>query len=648
MGGAGLPKHRGMSAALIVLLAAAAGVPPWASEPELTTVKQIHALTPAEANRHLPVHLRGQVTALSTYRSSFFFKDDTAGISVERNATLPQLHSGDRVELRGVTDASLFAPVVKSENVTLLGSGTLPQVRAYRWEELSGGQQDGNWIAMRGLIRSTAIETRWGKSLLMMHLDIGGGYLVVTSVHDYEGRDWKRLVGETATIRGVCGSVFNDRRQFMGLRLFAPSLDDISVEKTVPADPFATPLQPLDSFMVFGDRQQIVERVKVRGVVTLFKPGLGLYIQDGQRGLSIRTDQTDPLDPGQTVEVVGYPVAGRYAPILEDAVYRVTGRVAPVAPVAVKAADMSTANQFGFVITPYNAALVQMTGELLEEIPGPREDQLIVKEGDRTYTARLLLPDSGRDPLPPGTIVRLTGVSLASVDEQHDVRSFELLLRSAADIAVVRKVAWWKSAHAGWVVALVMIAPLLTIPLIALWRYHSGLRAMAMTDPLTDLRNRRGFFLQAEQLWQLALRRKATLLLFYLDIDEFKEINDSLGHKAGDHALQSVAQVLRECFRDTDVLARMGGDEFATACMAPEESQAILEARLHAVVEEHNRFEHPQARLKLSVGVLLCDSSMASLKIGDLLLQADALMYEQKRARKLAGAAEELAPDSTS
>jgi len=603
-------------------------------------VKQIHALTPGAANQHLAAHLRGQVTFLSSYKSSFFFKDNTGGISVERESPLPQLRSGDRVELSGVTDASLFAPVVKSENVKRLGSGTLPRVRVYGWEELSGGQQDGNWIAMRGLIRSAAIEKRWTPPLLLMNMDIGGGYLVVVSVDDYAGRDWKRLVGETVTIRGVCGSVFNDRRQFMGLRLLTPGLDDVAVEKPAPADPFAAPVRPLDSFMVFGDRRQVVERVKVRGVVTLFKPGLALFIQDGQRGLSIHTDQTDALVPGQVVEVMGYPEAGRYAPILVDATYRATGWAAPVTPAAVSAAGMSTTTQFGFVITPHDAELVEMTGELLEEIPGPREDQLIVKEGDRTYSAHLLLPEPGRVPLPAGTIVRLTGISVAGVDEQHDVRSFELMLRSAADIVVVRAVPWWNSAHAGWVVALLVVAPLLPISFIAFARYHSNLRAMAMTDPLTGLCNRRGFFLQSEQLWQMTLRQEATLLLFYLDIDDFKAINDTLGHKAVDRALQAFARIMHESFRDTDILGRMGGDEFAAACMAPLESQAILEARLQAAIDEHNRTENPLAQLKLSVGVLRCNRTMASLKIGDLLLQADVLMYEKKRASKEQRAAE--------
>lgn len=607
--------------------------------PELTRVRQIHALSPQAADKKLPVHLIGQVTIVSSYKSSFFFMDSTGGLSVERDTPVPELHSGDRVELRGVTDASLFAPIVKSEDVKLLGSGKLPPVRVYHWDELSGGQQDGNWISLRGLVRSVQVQTKGQLSVLLMELDIGGGYLVATSVSDFSGDGWKRLPGELISIRGVCGSAFNDRRQFMGLRLFSPSLDDIKVEKPVPADPFQTPQRAVDSFMVFGDKQKAVERIKVKGVVTLFKPGIAFYIQDGQRGLGIRTSQTDPLVPGQVVEVVGYPAAGRYAPILEDAVYRVVGSAAPVVPVLVPASGMSQTNQFGFRITPFNAQLVQLTGELLEEIPGQSEDQLIVKEGDLVYTARLLLPEPGRIPLPHGTIVRLVGVSVASVDQAHDVRSFELMLRSTADIVVVRRAPWWNAEHAGWVVALCMIGLLLVISVIAFVRYHEQLRKMAMTDSLTDLFNRRGFFLHGERLWQMALRRKTAFLLFYIDIDDFKTINDERGHKAGDHALQAVAELLRKCFRKTDVLARMGGDEFAVGCMAPVDSHECLTARLQEAIDLHNRQDGREFDLNLSVGMFVCNAEHASLKIGDLLRQADTLMYEQKREHKSAKSA---------
>jgi len=100
-------------------------------------------------------------------------------------------------------------------------------------------------------------------------------------------------------------------------------------------------------------------------------------------------------------------------------------------------------------------------------------------------------------------------------------------------------------------------------------------------------------------------------LLFYLDVDEFKEINDSLGHWEGDLALQAVADVLRECFRRADVIGRLGGDEFVVAAIdsAPS-SRAALEQRLSEMVKQSNEKPGRAFQLSLSVGALTCDNSL--------------------------------------
>jgi diguanylate cyclase (GGDEF)-like protein len=114
-----------------------------------------------------------------------------------------------------------------------------------------------------------------------------------------------------------------------------------------------------------------------------------------------------------------------------------------------------------------------------------------------------------------------------------------------------------------------------------------------------------------------------------------KPINDRLGHKEGDRALRDVANALRECFRSTDIIGRMGGDEFAiTTGDASFESRAMIEQRLAAIIEQRNKSADRAYKLVLSIGVLKCDSSMQGLTIEDLLAKADALMYEQKREHK--------------
>jgi diguanylate cyclase (GGDEF)-like protein len=167
---------------------------------------------------------------------------------------------------------------------------------------------------------------------------------------------------------------------------------------------------------------------------------------------------------------------------------------------------------------------------------------------------------------------------------------------------------------------------------------HAHLHALAITDPLTGLYNRRGFMLLAEQQWTLLQRVKTPFVLLYIDLDKFKAINDTFGHKEGDLLLQSVAALLRDCFRKSDIIGRMGGDEFAVAAADTDPSSAVvIERRLAEAVAQKNEKTTKPYRVALSAGVLACDNTMEALSLEDLLAKADALLYEQKRKNKAQG-----------
>jgi diguanylate cyclase (GGDEF)-like protein len=122
------------------------------------------------------------------------------------------------------------------------------------------------------------------------------------------------------------------------------------------------------------------------------------------------------------------------------------------------------------------------------------------------------------------------------------------------------------------------------------------------------------------------------MLLFVMDVDRMKHINDSFGHSEGDRALKRTAEALEETFRDSDVVARLGGDEFAVlAIEASGHSEATIETRLfeclHALSAEHCGYE-----ISLSFGVARFDPSNVT-SIGELMVKADQAMYEQKRRR---------------
>jgi len=156
------------------------------------------------------------------------------------------------------------------------------------------------------------------------------------------------------------------------------------------------------------------------------------------------------------------------------------------------------------------------------------------------------------------------------------------------------------------------------------------LRVMSVTDELTGLFNRRGFFNLAEQQLKLARRNKKKVFILYIDVNNFKQINDRLGHHEGDVALIDTANVLRSTFRDPDIIARIGGDEFVVIPVEPDtiNTEVILN-RLQKNFDKHNGSEKRNFTLSVCVGVAEGSSS-----IDELLAQADTSMLEQKKLRR--------------
>ena len=158
------------------------------------------------------------------------------------------------------------------------------------------------------------------------------------------------------------------------------------------------------------------------------------------------------------------------------------------------------------------------------------------------------------------------------------------------------------------------------------------LRSLALTDDLTNLHNRRGFLRAGTRVLSAAHRDKRWALLFYIDVDDLKSTNDSAGHAAGDSLLTRTAQVLRSVFRDTDVIGRLSGDEFAVLAPVtdPHACDLILHRLQSAVAADNlSRAETP---LSLSVGFAQCSPRKPS-SIADLLCKADGAMYEDKLAK---------------
>ncbi len=160
------------------------------------------------------------------------------------------------------------------------------------------------------------------------------------------------------------------------------------------------------------------------------------------------------------------------------------------------------------------------------------------------------------------------------------------------------------------------------------------LRDLSFTDELTGLYNRRGFFAFVAQQLKLSDRLKRGVFMLYADMDGLKSINDTLGHLEGDQALIDMANILKATYRDSDIVGRIGGDEFVVIPIGTTgDDIKIITDRFQENLENHNAKRNRGYKLSISIGVSYYDPENPC-SIDELLLQADRMMYEQKKLKK--------------
>lgn len=165
-------------------------------------------------------------------------------------------------------------------------------------------------------------------------------------------------------------------------------------------------------------------------------------------------------------------------------------------------------------------------------------------------------------------------------------------------------------------------------------RAEGAIKTLSLVDELTGLYNRRGFLAFSEQHLISVQRANKSLMVVYADLDGLKQINDSFGHKEGDRALMKTAEILRETFRSSDVMGRLGGDEFTVfAAVEPEGGVETVMARLNDNLLKYNSQNASPYRLSISVGLAFMHPD-ESQTVEELMAQADESMYKNKRQRK--------------
>lgn len=160
-------------------------------------------------------------------------------------------------------------------------------------------------------------------------------------------------------------------------------------------------------------------------------------------------------------------------------------------------------------------------------------------------------------------------------------------------------------------------------------REKAAARHLAAQDELTGLQNRRGFLAKSEQCLLIARRQQLACAVIFADLDGLKQVNDQLGHAAGDELIRDAARIFSSAFRHADVVGRVGGDEFAAFTFDNATPGAIIE-RIQDKIAKFNETSAGRFAMSLSIGVINCDVRSEEA-LSEYLLRADEEMYRDKR-----------------
>ncbi len=408
-------------------------------------------LTVQEAERHIPVRLRGVVTFFDEALYSRFIQDDTGGIYLDTFTNIPPLTPGQLVEIEGVTAAGEFAPVVVPKRATVLGTAPLPVARPTSIEELIRGLEDSQFIEVKGIVRSVRFENESGSYALDL---VTGGERFTVFAKDLGVAEPETLVDSTLRVRGVCSTLFNRQRQLFGFRMLVPGPEDLTVETPASSSPFSIVTQPIGSLLQYTPDGSFGHRVKVVGTVAYYEPGIALFVENENRGLYAQTRGLAPLVAGDKVEILGFPAKGEYTPMLQDAVYRKIGQGS--APQAARI-DLDEALK-----GTYDCQLVQLKANVLDRTKRGREQFLVLQTSGFVFDAFLgqIADEETFSSLPNGSEVLVSGVCLIErgsswrAGESWRAKSFRLLLRSPDDVQLLKAPPWWTLEKLLWMVAI--------------------------------------------------------------------------------------------------------------------------------------------------------------------------------------------------
>jgi signal transduction histidine kinase/CheY-like chemotaxis protein len=398
----------------------------------LKLAAQVLELSPERAAAQQPVELSGVVTWGADGARFFFLQDRSGGVRVivDPKLEFSGAASGVAMVLTGVTAMGEFAPEVIYRKGTVGESVSQPEAQRISLEQALTGASEARWVEMVGYVRAVEDAAPWAQ----MDLTTATGEFRALLPLSAKVED---KIGAFVRIHGVCDIIANEFHRATGVQLWVPLDQSIDVEEAPAGDLFTIPFTPLENLGRFDSGQGLIRLLHTAGTVTYQAPGRFLVIQSTTADLlALSRDKTEVV-PGDLVDVVGIPGWDGTRSVLREAVIRRTGHDAEPHPSRLSSPIPRN--------TWLDYRLVHIEGLLTDVTDFGDEYFLTIHSGNDNVVARL---EHGSNPVVPGTwrkdsTVSVTGIYRLRFDEHNKATGVELLLRSPADIAIIKSPPWW-------------------------------------------------------------------------------------------------------------------------------------------------------------------------------------------------------------
>jgi signal transduction histidine kinase len=413
--------------------------------------------------------LKGTIT-LST-PVGVVLHDHTGGIWVECcSKSKNLLVVGDVVTVVGTVGPGAFSPEIEKTTVNLDGHGPLPRPRNVSFVQLSSGQEDAQYVAIEGIIRTITLRNDALNAAptegALLTVDMPEGRIdVALPTQCYKAASG--LIGAKVRIAATALARKNDDTQATGVLLVAPDISYLTVLRAGPDDLFSARMVPIGALLRYRSHTDYFHRIRLRGTLTYYERGRRLILQDDSRAIEVIPADSQSLRIGDRIETVGFPTPEAAGPVLRDAVTRRLAQGPPLEPVPITLREA--------LASRYRSCLVSLHLRLVRVISEPTRTLFVLESGPDLTTAELDANIAIPTWLRPGSDLRLIGINLLTVEggigylNYHDTTVHSvLLLQSLNDISLISPATWWNETR---LLSLIVVLGILLTSFLVLLTY---------------------------------------------------------------------------------------------------------------------------------------------------------------------------------